>query len=66
MNESENINPIIPPIKTDPSLEAYYCPHCGEFLFKGKVKKLNMVCHHCQILISAPEKDLIKHEVSTD
>ena len=63
MNESENIDPIIPPMITDPTLEEYYCPHCGKFLFKGRVKKLNMVCDHCQKLISAMEKDLIKHEV---
>lgn len=53
-------------MESDPSLEDYYCPHCGKFLFKGKVKKLNMVCHHCQKLVSADEKDLFKPEVDIE
>jgi uncharacterized Zn finger protein (UPF0148 family) len=49
-------------MKNDPALKEYHCPHCKRFLFKGNVKKLNMVCHHCQKMISADEKDLIKPE----
>ena len=33
------------------NLKEYRCPHCKRFLFKGNVKKLNMLCHHCQELV---------------
>ena len=60
MNQTPQTDPIIPPLESSPELKAYYCPHCGRFLFKGNVKKLNMVCHHCQKLISADESELMK------
>ena len=62
MDDKKNTVPIIPPMQTDPNLKEYYCPHCDRFLFKGNVKKLNMVCHHCQKLINADGNDLIKSE----
>lgn len=40
--------PTIPP----PILKEYHCPHCNNFLFKGNVQKLNMVCRHCQKMIN--------------
>ena len=60
MNQTPHTDPIIPPLESSPDLKDYHCPHCGRFLFKGNVKKLNMVCHHCQKLISADEIELIK------
>jgi acetyl-CoA carboxylase beta subunit len=51
MNDNKNTDPIVPAMKSDPALKEYRCPHCGKFLFKGNVKKLNMVCHHCQEMI---------------
>ena len=41
----------ISPMHSNPNLKEYRCPHCKRFLFKGNVKKLNMLCHHCQKLI---------------
>jgi len=60
MDDKKNMVSIIPPMQTDPNLKEYHCPHCGRFLFRGNVKKLNMVCHHCQKLINADGNDLIK------
>ncbi len=62
MGNSNYTKPIIPPVQSDPNLKSYYCPHCDRFLFKGNVKKLNMVCNYCQKLISADAKDLVKSE----
>jgi acetyl-CoA carboxylase beta subunit len=62
MDNTNSTGPIIPPMQSDPNLKSYYCPHCDRFLFKGNVKKLNMVCHYCQKMISADEKDLMKPE----
>ena len=59
MNDSNNEKPIIPPMKSDPILKEYRCPHCDRFLFKGNIKKLNMVCHHCQEMINVEEKELV-------
>jgi hypothetical protein len=42
------------------NLKEYFCPFCSKFLFKGNVKKINMVCHHCQKLVDAPESELVK------
>ena len=58
MNDTNITEPIIPPMISDPNLKEYRCPHCGKFLFKGKVKKLNMECHHCQKMIDVDEGEL--------
>jgi len=50
-------------MKNDPALKEYRCPHCGRFLFNGNVKTLNMVCHHCQKMISIDEDELVKPEI---
>lgn len=50
--------PIVPTMESNPEIREYRCPHCGKFLFKGNVKRLNMVCHHCQKMIDADAKDL--------
>ena len=60
MGDSENTEPMIPPRKSDSSIKEYFCPYCNKSLFKGKVKKLNMACHHCQKLINADENELIR------
>ena len=59
-DNNENTTPIIPPMEINPGLKEYRCPHCGKFLFKGNVKRLNMVCHHCQEMISADDIELFK------
>jgi hypothetical protein len=51
MKNSNIIKSMIPPMQGNPNLKKYHCPHCEKFLFKGNVKKLNMLCHHCQELI---------------
>ena len=56
--DNKKTEPINPPIQSNPKLKTYHCPHCDRFLFKGNVQKLNMVCHHCQKLISATESEL--------
>jgi hypothetical protein len=43
MSDKKKANPIIPAMKSDPNLKEYRCPHCDRFLFKGDIKKLNMV-----------------------
>lgn len=63
MDNSNISESTIPPVQNNPNLKEYRCPHCKRFLFKGNIKKLNMVCHHCQKMISADEKDLIKSEI---
>jgi len=65
MSDKKNKGPIIPPIQSDPNLKEYRCPHCGRFLFKGNVKKLNMVCHHCQMMINVDESELGKSAKNT-
>lgn len=62
MDNSNRTDPIIPPMERDPNLKEYVCPYCGKFLFKGRVERLNMICHHCQKLIKAESKDLLKPE----
>lgn len=49
-------------MQSDPTLKEYRCPHCNRFLFKGNVKKLNMVCHHCQMMIDVDESELFRAE----
>jgi acetyl-CoA carboxylase beta subunit len=63
MNNINMTEPIVPQMQSDPSLKEYYCPHCDKLLFKGNIKKLNMVCHHCQKLINADENELIKVDI---
>jgi RNase P subunit RPR2 len=62
MDNTNITEPIIPPMQNYPSLKSYYCPHCDRFLFRGNVQRLNMVCHHCQKMISADEDDLVRSE----
>ena len=62
MNDSNNEKPIVPPMQSDPILKEYRCPHCDRFLFKGNIKKLNMVCHHCQEMINTEESELVKKD----
>jgi acetyl-CoA carboxylase beta subunit len=62
MNNTNITEPIVPPMTGDPNFKKYYCPHCDKLLFRGNIKKLNMVCHHCQKLINADESELIKKE----
>jgi len=62
MNNTNITEPIVPPIHSDPNFKKYHCPHCDRFLFKGNIKKLNMVCHHCQKMINTDESELIKSE----
>jgi acetyl-CoA carboxylase beta subunit len=58
--DNKKTEPIIPQMPSNTDLKAYHCPHCDRFLFKGNVRKLNMVCHHCQKLINAMESELLK------
>ncbi len=62
MNNNKNTDPIVPPMQSDPAFKEYRCPHCNRFLFKGNVKKLNMVCHHCYKMINTDEDELVKPE----
>ncbi len=62
MTDKKNTDPIVPPKKSDSNLKEYRCPHCNRFLFKGNVKKLNMVCHHCQKMIDVDESELFRAE----
>ena len=62
MNNSNMTDPIVPPMQSDPTLKEYRCPHCDRFLFKGNVKKLNMVCHHCHKMINVEEDELVKKD----
>ena len=55
-------DPIIPPIQSDANIKEYVCPHCNKLLFKGNVKKINMVCHHCQKMINADGDELFKKD----
>ncbi|MCG8565041.1 MAG: hypothetical protein MI747_08155 [Desulfobacterales bacterium] len=41
-------------------LNAYYCPHCGKLVMKGRVNRLNMICPHCSVLIEARGEELLK------
>lgn len=60
MNNSNQTEPIVPPLVKNKNLTRYFCPHCNGFLFKGDVRSLNMVCHHCQTLINVKEDELLK------
>lgn len=63
MNDKKNTDHRVPPMQSNPNLKEYRCPHCDRFLFKGNVKKINMVYHHCQKLISADGDELVKIEI---
>ena len=60
MNNSNVTGPMIPPMESNPDFKDYHCPHCDKFLFKGNIQRLNMVCHHCQKLITADEDELLR------
>ena len=62
MDNSNITDPIVSPMQSNLTLKEYRCPHCGRFLFNGNVKKLNMVCHHCQKMINADGDELVKTE----
>lgn len=66
MNNNDIAELKIPPAQSDPNLKTYRCPHCNRFLFKGNVRKLNMVCHYCQKFIRADESELIKIHSESD
>lgn len=57
-DDTKNTPPILPPMESDLGIKEYRCPHCGKFLFMGNVKRLNMVCHHCQKMIDADDSEL--------
>ncbi len=59
MSNSNIPGPMITLIQGNPNLKEYRCPHCKRFLFKGNVKKLNMLCHHCQELIIADGNEVV-------
>ena len=63
ISNSNISGPMIPPMQGNPNLKEYRCPHCKRFLFKGNVKKLNMLCHHCQklIIVDGNEVDFKKN-----
>lgn len=65
-DDKKNTDPITPPMKMNPGLKEYRCPHCGKFLFKGNVKRLNMVCHHCQRMIDADDTEFFKSDMGQD
>ena len=62
MKDSNISEPIVPPTQNSPILKDYKCPHCNKLLFKGNIKKLNMVCHHCQKMVNADDAELSKLE----
>lgn len=31
----------------------YFCPFCGEVLFRGKVREFKMACHKCNRLVDS-------------
>ena len=69
MNDTNITEPMVSPTHSDSNFKEYRCPHCDRFLFKGNVKKLNMVCHHCQKMINVKEDDFFKtdnEEISND
>jgi len=59
MTNSNITGPMIPTMQGNPNLKEYRCPHCKRFLFKGNVKKINMLCHHCQKLIIADGNEVV-------
>ena len=43
-------------------LTDYYCPFCGQKLFRGKVATFNMVCSNCNKLVRSQEDYALKDE----
>ncbi len=60
MNNTNSTEPIVPPMHSDPNLKEYRCPHCERILFRGNIKNLKMVCHHCHKMINADENELFR------
>lgn len=66
MGNLKTEEPSVPIYQSGPNIKTYRCPHCNRFLFKGNVQKLNMVCHHCQKMISADDNELMaSREIGT-
>lgn len=57
MNDSSNTE------QKSSNLKDYRCPHCDKILFKGNVKTLNMVCQHCQKMISVNDNELLETDI---
>ncbi len=47
-------NPIIQ-LKPTQGLTDYFCPFCGQKLFRGNVKHFNMVCGNCNRLVKSED-----------
>ena len=62
MNDKKNTDSMVTPMQSDSTLKEYRCPHCDRFLFKGNIRKLNMVCHHCHKMINTDESELVKKD----
>ncbi|MBI9088705.1 MAG: hypothetical protein JEZ12_05780 [Desulfobacterium sp.] len=50
-HENSNANQPVGNVKAAHDLIDYFCPHCGEKLFRGKVDEIKMVCPHCNTLV---------------
>ena len=50
--------------KATQDLIDYFCPHCGEKLFRGKVTEIKMVCSHCNTLVRSRGSNML--EVTED
>ncbi len=35
----------------------YFCPFCGEILFRGKVRGYKMACHKCNRLVDSTKRE---------
>ncbi len=66
LNSSETNDTPVPFVTGVEGLKEYYCPFCSKFLFKGNVKKINMVCHHCQKLVDASESELVRSKTDEE
>lgn len=65
MNHPNKTEPIVPPLRSDPTLKSYICPYCQRFLFKGNVKNVRMECPHCQKMIHANADELEKDRIQS-
>lgn len=63
MNTSPGPDSIVPPLKSNPGFKEYFCPLCGEFILKGRVRRLKMSCPHCSRMIDVEEKALFRNEM---
>ncbi len=50
-HENNGANQPVVNVKATHDLIDYFCPHCGEKLFRGKVDEIKMVCPHCNTLV---------------